>query len=182
MTKDENLDPTYYRRWHLAKTIPELKVTEFEYAVIRYYEAFIRWVQSAVEVVSPLDIGFAEHLILHVIRMQNRPKAAATIARMINRDDIPNIQYCLRKLETAKLIEKKKEKGSKTFTYSVTEEGQKLTNEYSDLRSELLIKNLSAIADVQERLEDATQLLSVLTGVYEESGRISSTYNQKPAE
>lgn len=180
--KTDNSVPEFHRRWHLAKTIPELKVTELEYAVIRYNEAFMRWVQSGLEAVSPIEVSFSEQLILHVIRMQNRPKGATTIARMINRDDIPNIQYCLRKLVSVKLIKKKKEKGSKTSTYCMTDLGRKVTDDYTKLRSDLLIRNLSSIVDIEQRLEDATQLMSVLTGIYEESGRISATYNQKEIE
>ena len=50
------------------------------------------------------DIKFAEHMILHIIRMHNRPKNSITIARMMNRDDLANLQYSLRKLEAAGLV------------------------------------------------------------------------------
>src|SRR5690606_24599273 len=104
--KGDEIDPSYYRRWHLAKSLEELKLTEFEYGVIRFHEAFGRWAQSALSVTAGPDLSFPEQTILHVIRMQNRPKGAATIARLVNRDDIPNIQYSLRKLEAMKLIKK----------------------------------------------------------------------------
>jgi len=119
------MESKFYQNWHLAKTDSEYRVTEFEWSIIRFYEAFSRWVTTTGSVLTDADIKFSEHLILHVIRMQNRPKSSATIARMINRDDIPNIQYSLRKLESAKLIRKTKEKAGKIFSYSVTEAGRK---------------------------------------------------------
>jgi predicted MarR family transcription regulator len=172
------MEPKYYRNWHLAKDETELKVTELEFAVMRMLEAFSRWVAAADEMVGLSELKHAEHVILHVIRMQNRPKSAATIARLLNRDDIPNIQYSLRKLEGAHLIQKNKEAGTKIYNYGITDLGKRLTDEYSRLRSELLIRNLVSITDFDSRAEDATQLLSIMTGIYEESGRTSASFNR----
>ncbi len=177
--KPTEIDPLYYRRWHLAKSAEELKITEFEYGIIRFHEAFARWAQGALSIAAGVDLSFPEQTILHVIRMQNRPKGAATIARLVNRDDIANIQYSLRKLESLKLIRKIKEKGVKSYNYTVTPLGEHVTNEYSKVREQLLIKQLSAIADIEHRIGDAGELLSLLTGIYEEVARISATYNQK---
>ena len=173
-----SMEPKYYRNWHLAKDATELRVTELEFALMRTLEAFARWVAAADEMVGTSDLKHAEHIILHVILMQNRPKSGATIARLLNRDDIPNIQYSLRKLESADLIQKNREAGTKIYTYSITPLGEKLTNEYSKLRSELLVRNLNSITDFDKRAEDATQLLSIMTGIYEESGRNSASYNR----
>ena len=172
------MEPKYYRNWHLAKDETELQVTELEFALMRMLEAFSRWVAAADEMVGLSELKHAEHVILHVIRMQNRPKSGATIARLLNRDDIPNIQYSLRKLESANLIQKNKEAGTKIYTYSITELGERLTNEYSKLRSELLVRKLVSITDFNTRAEDATQLLSIMTGIYEESGRSSASFNR----
>ena len=125
------MEAKYYRNWHLATDETELRVTELEFALIRLQEAFARWVAAADEMVGLSELKHGEHIILHVIRMQNRPKSSATVARLINRDDLPNIQYSLRKLENAGLIEKNKDGSSKIFTYSITALGEKLTNEYS---------------------------------------------------
>ncbi|WP_300538953.1 winged helix DNA-binding protein [Sphingosinicella sp.] len=171
------MESKFYQNWHLAKTDSEYRVTEFEWSIIRFYEAFSRWVTTTGSVLTDADIKFSEHLILHVIRMQNRPKSSATIARMINRDDIPNIQYSLRKLESAKLIRKTKEKAGKIFSYSVTEAGKRMTDEYADIRSDLLLKAIGTISNIDERITEMTQLLSVLTGIYEEMARSAATFS-----
>ena len=172
------MEAKYYRNWHLAKDDTELKLTEFEFAVMRIQEAFARWVTAADEMVGLSELKHAEHIILHVIRMQNRPKSGVTIARLLNRDDLPNIQYSLRKLESAGLIEKNKEPGSKVFTYAITPLGEQMTNEYSKLRRELLIRNVRSLSKFDSRVEDATQLLSIMTGIYEECARNSAAYNR----
>jgi predicted MarR family transcription regulator len=174
------MEPTYYRNWHLAKNETEFKITELEFAILRVLEAFGRWVTSADEMVGLSELKHGEHVILHVIRMQNRPKSGATIARLLNRDDLPNLQYSLRKLESSGLIEKSKESGTKNFTYSTTEFGNKLTDEYSKLRSEIFIRKLSGLSEFSDRVENATDLLSILTGIYEECARASATLNRAP--
>ncbi len=171
------MEPKYYRNWHLAKDQTELNVTELEFAFMRVLEAFSRWVAAADQVVGLSELKHSEHIILHVIRMQNRPKSGATIARLLNRDDLPNIQYNLRKLETLGLIAKHKETSGKVLTYSVTPAGERMTNEYSQLRSKLLINNVKTLNDFDHRVEDATQLLSILTGIYEESARSCASMN-----
>ena len=168
----------YYRNWHLANDETEFKVTELEFAMMRVLEAFSRWVAAADEMVGLSELKHGEHVILHVIRMQNRPKSGATIARLLNRDDLPNIQYSLRKLENAGFIQKNKEAGTKNYSYSITELGERMTNEYSKLRSELLIRRFRSLADFDARAEDATELLSIITGIYEESARTSVSLNR----
>jgi predicted MarR family transcription regulator len=172
------MEQKYYKNWHLAKSDLEFNVTEFEWALIRFNEAFSRYVLATgmITIISDVEIKYQEHIILHVIRMLDRPKNSATIARLINRDDIPNIQYSLRKLESAGLIKKQKDTKSKTFSYSATEKGVSLTNEYYKLRVEVLIKRLEDINGVSEKVENTARFLSLLTGIYEEAARDSATF------
>lgn len=172
------MEEKYYKNWHLAKEPIELRQTELEFALIRCQEAFNRWVQAADEMAGTADLKPAEHIMLHVIRMQNRAKTGPTIARLLNRDDLPNVQYSLRKLEKAGLIEKGSDGSSKAATYSIAKEGIRITDEYSRLRREILISNLKALAEFESRAEDATRLLSILTGFYEEAARTSASYNR----
>jgi predicted MarR family transcription regulator len=173
----ERMESKYYQNWHLANSNTEVLVTEFEWGLIRLYEAFARWVSTASSLLIDEDIKFAEHMILHIIRMHNRPKNSMTIARMMNRDDVANLQYSLRKLEAAGLINKSKDKTGKSFSYVVTERGKQITDGYAAIRSDLLIRALSTISDVDGRMAEMTKMVSVLTGIYEEMARSSTTYN-----
>lgn len=173
----ERMESKFYQNWHLANSNTEVLVTEFEWGLIRLYEAFARWVSTTSSLLIDEDIKFAEHMILHIIRMHNRPKNSITIARMMNRDDLANLQYSLRKLEAAGLISKSKDKGGKSFSYIVTEQGKQITDGYAAIRSDLLIRAISTISDVDERMAEMTKMVSVLTGIYEEMARSSTTYN-----
>lgn len=173
----ERMEPKYYQNWHLANSGTEVLVTEFEWGLMRLYEAFARWVSTTSSLLIDEDIKFTEHLILHIIRMHNRPKNSITIARMMNRDDLANLQYSLRKLEAAGLISKSKDKTGKSFSYIVTEKGKQITDGYAAIRSDLLIRAISTISDIDERMAEMTKMVSVLTGIYEEMSRSATTYN-----
>jgi predicted MarR family transcription regulator len=56
--------------------------------------------------------------------------------------------------------------------------GERLTNEYSKLRSDILMRKFRSLTDFDERVENATELLSIITGIYEESARTSVTLNR----
>lgn len=173
----EQMESKYYQNWHLANSGTEVLVTEFEWSLMRLYEAFSRWVSTSSSLLIDEDIKFTEHLILHIIRMHNRPKNSITIARMMNRDDLANLQYSLRKLEGAGLISKSKDKSGKSFSYVVTERGKQITDGYAAIRSDLLIRAISTISNIDERMAEMTKMASVLTGIYEEMARSSTTYN-----
>jgi len=83
------------RAWHLAKSPHDAYSTGYEWSILRFQQAFKRWITQLAEISGLSELSYIEIVIIHVIRMQDRPKSAAAIARQLNRDDIPNIQYCL---------------------------------------------------------------------------------------
>lgn len=169
------MKPKCYIEMDGGKSVFDNKVSDFEWSLIRFYEAFSRFVTESGSVSLGNDLKLSEHLILHIVRMQGRAKNSATIARLMNRDDIPNIQYSLRKLESAGLIAKVRDGKSNQFAYSVTSQGQKAAAEYEDIKAAILMDRLQEIDKVPDKLETMTRFLSVLTGVYEEAARGSAT-------
>jgi predicted MarR family transcription regulator len=173
----EQTSDTQHRAWHLAKSSHDAYSTEYEWSILRFQQAFERWITQLAEITGLSELSYIEIVIMHVIRMQDRPKTAASIARQLNRDDIPNIQYCLRKLVKVKLCRKVKETGSKTSAYETTERGRFLTDKYAELRREILTEQTKNIEDVDEKLQETTQIISLLTGIYDEAGRKSASYS-----
>jgi predicted MarR family transcription regulator len=164
------------RQWHLARSPHEAATTEFEWSLLRFSQAWERWVTQLATVVGMGELSYIEAVVMHVIRMQDRPKTALHIARQLNRDDIPNVQYCLRKLEKRKLCRKVKQKTPKTFAYEVTEAGRQLTDRYAELRRMVLTEQTKIIGQVDEKLREASKLINLLTGLYDQAGQISATY------
>lgn len=175
------MQDTHYRHWHLARNTHEAATTDFEWSLIRFQQAFERYVSQLASITGLQKLSFPEVVILHVIRMQDRPKTAAIIARQVNRDDIPNIQYSLRKLVKLKLARKVREANGKIFAYEVTRKGRELLDTYAELRADVLTGQTRNIENVDEKLRETARLLSLLTGVYDEAGRISAAYSILPA-
>jgi len=173
-------DDAHYRHWHLARDEHEAVTTDYEWALLRFQQAFERYVMQLAAMTGMQELSFAEVVILHVIRMQDRPKTAAVIARQINRDDIPNIQYSLRKLVKLGFARKVKEGTGKIFAYDVTEQGRETVNRYAELRHDVLTEQMKNIEDIDRKLRETARLVSLLTGLYDEAGRISAAYSAVP--
>lgn len=169
--------PDLDRRWHLAGTDHEIAVAELEYAMLRSYEAFGRWQAECFAAVSGLDMNGGDNAILHVIRMKDRAKGVKEIARLMNRDDIPNIQYSIRKLQKAGLIAKNAAASHrKGVTYSVTARGRQVTDSYAALRRELLIHLTQAVGNIEDDMRHTTRTLDLVSGIYEQAARVAATH------
>jgi len=163
------------RAWHLASNAEDELATSFEFALMQVFEAYQRWVPQAQRLVGYPEINYNETVVLHVVRMQERAKDAATIAKLVNRDDLPNVLYNLRKLVSVGLI-KKIRIGAATY-FEITEQGRLETERYAELRRDLLVNNMKQIAHLREKLQAATDLMHSITGCYDTAARETATMN-----
>ena len=164
-------------RWHLAETAVEVEVTELEFALMRAFEGFGRWQSECLAGVCQMPASGPENALLHIIRMHDRPKSIKELARLANRDDVPNIQYSLRKLIGAGLVVRKGA-GRSGVSYEVTDEGRRVTDDYGALRRRLLLAELGNLPGFSTRLAEAARVLNVLTGIYEEVARAAATHRR----
>ncbi|WP_409734649.1 winged helix DNA-binding protein [Tabrizicola flagellatus] len=163
--------------WHLAEGPIEVDTTELEFALMRTFEGFGRWQSECLASVCDLAATGPENALLHIIRMNDRPKTIKDLARLTNRDDVPNIQYSLRKLIGAGLI-LRKGAGRSGVTYEVTEEGRRVTDDYGAVRRRLLIQAVANVPGFSDRLAEATRTLNLLSGIYEEISRVAATHRR----
>lgn len=164
-------------RWHLSENGTEVVCTELEFALMRCFEAFGRWQTECLASVSDLAASGPENALLHIVRMNDRAKSIKELARLTNRDDVPNIQYSMRKLVSAGLIEKRGS-GRTGVTYLATEKGKDITDAYGEIRKRLLIKQISGLPRFDTRLKEAGESLNILAGIYEEISRIAATHRR----
>lgn len=164
-------------QWHLSENDLEITCTELEFALMRCFEAFGRWQGECLASVSDFSGTGPENALLHLVRMNDRAKSIKELARLTNRDDIPNIQYSMRKLVSGGLV-KKKGSGRTGVTYEVTAAGRKITDDYGALRKQLLIEQVRRLPKFDSRLGDAGQTLNILAGLYEEVARIAATHRR----
>jgi predicted MarR family transcription regulator len=173
--KSEGLD----KHWHLSTDDHEIAFTEIEFAIYRNFAAFSRWTDDLTACchTSPHPCNGVDYAILNVIRMHDRPKGISEIARLMNRNDQSNLQYSLKKLSKAGLIEKLGTKGhKKSATYQATDAGTQVTDRYAKLRRELLTPLTKSLADSDQRMEQVAQVLSLLAGIYDQAACVASSH------
>ena len=173
----DRMDGWMDRRWHLSADQVEVAATEMEFALMRTFEGFGRWQSECLAGVSNVTATGPENALLHVIRMNDRPKTMRDLTRLLNREDVPNIQYSLRKLIGAGLVVREGA-GRSGVTYRVTDEGARVTEDYGLLRRKLLIAAVRTLPGFAERLEEAAATLTVLSGIYEEAARVAATHRR----
>ena len=163
--------------WHLSADSAEITTTELEFALMRAFESFGRWQAECLVSASGLTLSGPENALLHIIRMNDRAKSIKELARLTNRDDIPNIQYSLRKMVADGLVTK--QGTSRTgVTYAATDTGRAATDTYARIRRRLLVDELGALPDFTKRMAAATRVLNTLSGFYEEAARVAATHRR----
>lgn len=172
--KDDEVVRNLHKEWHLAHTIDEAALTEFEFSFMHCMHAFERWLLQAARALQLDEVSSQEIVILHVVRMMDRPKDASTVAHLLNRDDLSNVQYNLRKLEKFGLIERERFGSSSRF--KISEKGRLLTDQYGAVRRSMLVRQLSQLDNGIRRLGSAAELNELLAGFYDVASRRAATY------
>src|SRR6201994_1052269 len=123
---------------HLATTPHEFAVTRFEQGLICAAAAFYRFYGVLLGREGRMrNISGQDNAILQQIMAASRPLAVTDVARFANRDDIANIQYSLKKLVRAGLIEKAGRTSARETSYVVTPLARKWTANFLALRRQL---------------------------------------------
>ncbi|MBY0545356.1 MAG: winged helix DNA-binding protein [Gammaproteobacteria bacterium] len=161
--------------WHLAETDEEVKVSELEFMLWRVGYGFLRWQEDCTTHVTGVTLTGDDIAVLHIIRMKERPKTVYELAQLLNRGDIPNVQYSIKKLLKLKLIEKAKNLVKKAVAYQLTPLGMKHTDDYTKARKELFLDLFFKEINLEE-VEKATALLTRLKNIYEEASLLTASY------
>lgn len=163
------------KHWHLATDDAEVALTELEFSLIRVSAAFERWQSDCLACCHGSVFSGSDTAVMHVIRMHERPKSISEIGRLLNRDDQANLQYSVRKLLKAGLIEKTTETGKKGVTYQMSDLGQQVTDRYAEFRQELLT-SLTTGVFANASLESAAKTLNLMAGVYDQASCVAATH------
>lgn len=158
---------------HLAQTPHERAITDFEQALICAAEGFYRF---AAAIMGPAarehNLSGQDNVILQLLMTAGRPRGVADLSRFANRDDVANIQYSLRKLIKAGLVEKVPGAAPRETAYRVTETGRALTEDLVARRREMLTDPTSAMPEFDRQLAEATRMLGLVTGLYDHGTRM----------
>ena len=160
---------------HLASSPHELAVTDFEQSLICAGEAFYRFIGLLLGAEGRLQkLSGQDNVILQQLMSSPRPRGVTELSRFANRDDIANLQYSLRKLIKAGLVEKAPGSTNRETAYRVTARGRGLTEGFLMLRRELLMQPSAQINGFDAQLRDAARVMSLITSFYDHGTRVLS--------
>jgi predicted MarR family transcription regulator len=179
----DNQAPPLDRRWHLGETRDELFLADFEYTLMRAVESFDAWQQECLAAVAGHKMSATDNVVLHITRMNDRPKSVTELSKLMNRSDLSNLKYSVRKLVETGLLEKVSEGGKrKGMRYRATSAGIELTEAYARLRRDQLLPAMSALANFGEKLEQVTSTLQAASGIYEQCTHLVAFHRGPIAE
>lgn len=149
------------------------QLSEVEYGLILAHNGFSRWVSKCMVASGYPDLSFLEILVLHNVNHRARDKRLTDICFLLNIDDSHTVNYALRKLRQASLIQS--EKRGKEMFYSTTEDGVSLCNKYRQIREQCLLDSLNHLQISPDQLSEIAALLRTLSGLYDQASRAASS-------
>ncbi len=157
---------------HLASS-EGWQLSEFEYGLIIAFNGFSRWMNKCMAAAGTPDLSSLEILVLHNINHREKHKRLSDITFLLNIEDSHIVNYALKKLQKAGLIEG--EKRGKEMFYSTTQDGFDLCDRYRDIREQCLLDSLKHLDRSNEELSDVASALRTLSGLYDQASRAASS-------
>lgn len=157
---------------HIGRTPVELALFEFQHSAICFVEAFYRHIErQLILVTGDPNLSAQDCVNLHAIRIGERPKSITEIQHFSNRRDIANIQYSIRKMTKAGLVQKAKRDAGRGTSYELTKYGIRITDVYVSERERMMLEFLRENNSFVRDAETAARLMMMLTGIYDHLSR-----------
>jgi predicted MarR family transcription regulator len=166
--------------WHLARTETERQLSDFEFGLERLAQAYYRWKAACLSAVCDTPLSGDDVAVLNVVRMGDEPKRLSEVGQLLNRVDVPNLQYATRKLTRAGLIETEGYSSRKETRYRATEAGRAVTEAYAAVRAATLPPMLEALDGWPIKSEATRIQLDVLASLYAQAAQIAITRRHQP--
>lgn len=149
------------------------EASEFEYGLIIAFNAFSRWMVKCMAASGHTEMSPLEILVVHNVNHRGRDKRLSDICFLLNIDDTHTVNYALRKLSKAGLIESEK-RGKEVF-YRTSESGANLCETYRAVRERCLLEGLGRMDLSGEELSNLGSSLRALSGQYDQASRAASS-------
>lgn len=150
------------------------ELSEYEFGLIMAWHAFSRWTERCLSAAGENDWGVNDILALHSVNHRDRPKRLGDICFTLNIEDTHIVNYALKKLVKAGLVETKK-RGKEVF-YSTTEAGRDACARYREVREACLVDALKALGKLEaEDISDTGRTLRALSGLYDQAARSATS-------
>ena len=166
--------------WHLARSETERQLCDFEFGLERLTQAYYRWKAACLAAVCDVPLTGDDVTVLNVVRMGDEPKRLSEIGQLLNRVDVPNLQYATRKLVRVGLIETEGSSSRKETRYRVTAKGHSVTEAYAALRATTLPQMLEAMDGWAAKSETTRIHLDLISSVYAQAAQVAITRRHQP--
>jgi predicted MarR family transcription regulator len=166
--------------WHLARTETERRLSDFEFGLERLAQAYYRWKAACLAAVCDVPLTGDDVAVLNVVRMGDEPKRLSEIAQLLNRVDVPNLQYATRKLVRSGLIETEGSSSRKETRYRATATGRSVTEAYAALRAATLPPMLEALDGWAAKSETTSVHLDLISSLYAQAAQVAITRRHQP--
>ena len=166
--------------WHLARTETERRLSDFEFGLERLAQAYYRWKAACLAAVCDVPLTGDDVAVLNVVRMGDEPKRLSEIGQLLNRVDVPNLQYATRKLVRAGLIETEGSSSRKETRYRATATGHAVTEAYAALRATTLPPMLDALDGWAAKSETTSIQLDLISSLYAQAAQVAITRRHQP--
>jgi predicted MarR family transcription regulator len=166
--------------WHLSRTETERRLTDFEFGLERLAQAYYRWKAACLAAVCDVPLTGDDVAVLNVVRMGDEPKRLSEIGQLLNRVDVPNLQYATRKLVRAGLIETEGGSSRKETRYRATATGYSVTEAYAALRATTLPPMLEALDGWAAKSETTSVQMDLISSLYAQAAQVAITRRHQP--
>jgi len=149
------------------------EASEFEFGLIIAFNAFSRWMVKCMSAAGHTEMSPLEILVLHNVNHRGRDKRLSDVCFLLNIDDTHTVNYALRKLSKAGLIESEK-RGKEVF-YRTSASGAELCDAYRRVREQCLLEGLGRMDMSGDELSAIGASLRALSGQYDQASRAASS-------
>ena len=157
---------------HLANSeIPEL--SEFEFGLIVVGNAFNRWIARCMAAAGLPGLASMDVLVLHHVHHRARDKRLADIAFTLNVEDLHVVNYSLKKLLAAQVVETTRL--GKEVLYRTNDQGRAYIERYREIRERCLVAALSRKHGDGDTVRETARILRWLSGLYDQAARAATS-------
>jgi predicted MarR family transcription regulator len=113
-------------------------------------------------------------MVVHTVNHRARDKRLADICFVLNIEDTHLVNYALKKLVKAGLVET--EKRGKETVYSTTKQGAEACRRYRTVRELCLVETIKAVGNYDEdEIAAVARFLRALSGLYDQAARAATS-------
>lgn len=150
------------------------QLSEFEYALTVSFNAFSRWMVRCMSAAGEKEFNPLDILVLHNINHRGRQKRLADVCFMLNIEDTHTVNYAVKKLVRAGLVEG--EKHGKEIFYSTTEAGIALCRTYREIRENCLVSSMKNMGLDAREISRVASMMRSLSGIYDQASRAAASF------